>query len=78
MYNDEKLFLKFESVKQHHKGTLRDCHELEPTGEGIVVLEMKLPNNQTRSCELCDILYVPKLLYNLLSVSRVTGAGKLV
>ncbi len=44
-------------------------HELEATGEGTVLLEMLLPKGNSRSCALQKVLYVPKLAYNLVSVS---------
>ena len=57
--------------------TLGDGHELEATGQGTVILEMKL-SGETRKCKLQNVLHVPKLSYNLLSVSKVTEAGKTV
>ena len=39
-------------------------------------MKMKLPNGRTRQCTLHNVLFVPKLAYNLLSVSRATEAGK--
>ena len=41
-----------------------------------MVLETKLPSGKTKKCKLHDVLYVPKLSYNLLSVSRTSDAGK--
>ena len=35
-------------------------------------------NGKTRQCQLYNVLYVPKLSYNLLSVSKATEAGKRV
>ena len=40
------------------------------------MLETKLPSGRTKKCKLHDMLYVPKLSYNLLSVSRTSDAGK--
>ena len=40
------------------------------------MLESKLPSGRTKTCKLHDVLYVPELSYNLLSVSNVTAAGK--
>ncbi len=36
---------------------------------------MKLPNGKTRWCKLHDVLYVPDLSHNLLSVSKATERG---
>lgn len=54
---------------------LGDGHALSATGAGDVSLELVLGGGKTRHCRLHDILYVPKLVYNLLSVSKVTEAG---
>ena len=39
-------------------------------------MTLELPDKQTRKCRLHEVLYVPKLAYNLLSVSKMTDAGK--
>ena len=36
------------------------------------MLETKLPSGKTKKCKLHDVLYVPKLSYNILSVSRIS------
>ncbi len=38
---------------------------------------MKLPNGESRLCTLHDVLYVPKLSYNLLSVAKASRKGKI-
>ena len=40
------------------------------------MLDMKLPNGNTQKCKLHDVLYVPSLSYNLLSVSKAAQHGK--
>ena len=37
---------------------------------------LELTSGRTKKCKLHDVLYVPKLSYNLLSVSRISDAGK--
>ena len=37
---------------------------------------MVLPNGKVKSCALCDVLYVPKLSYNLVSVAKASLMGK--
>ena len=76
MCNDDKLFVEFRSLKQPQEVALGDGHALEVTGHGTVALVMKLPDGKTQRCKLHDVLYVPKLSYNLLSVSKATEAGK--
>ena len=39
---------------------------------------MKLSGNEIRKCNLQDVLYVPNLPYNLISVSKAVKAGKIV
>ena len=39
---------------------------------------MKLPGNESRKCNLRDVLYVPNLSYNLVGVSKAVKAGKIV
>ena len=55
---------------------LVDGHPLSPIEAGNVTLELVLGNAKTKRCRLHNVLYVPKLVYNLLSVSKVTKAGK--
>ena len=65
-------------LQPSEKVTLGDGHVLEATGEGTVNLEMLLPDGNSRSCALQKVWYVPKLEYNLVSVSRATQSGKSV
>ena len=78
MCNNKMLFSKLDDLKQSLEVTLGDGHVLEATGRGIVVLEMKLPQGKSIKCKLHDVLYVPMLSYNLLSVSKVTEFGKTI
>ena len=48
--------------------TLGDGSPLEGPAEGTVKLDMILPDGSTQNSKLKNALYVPKLLYNLLSV----------
>ena len=47
-------------------------------GIGEVVLDMVLPNCESKSYTLHDVLYVPTLSYNLLSVAKASQKGKIV
>ena len=42
------------------------------------MLDMVLPNGESKSCTLHDVLYVPTLSYNLLSVAKASQRGKIV
>ena len=76
MCNNDKMFAKFNSFKRAQEVTLGDRHLLEATGEGIVQVKMKLPDGTIRRCNLRNVLFILKLAYNLLSVSKVAEAGK--
>ena len=39
---------------------------------------MKLPGDKLKQCNLLDVLLVPKLWYDLLSVSKAAEAGKVI
>ena len=56
--------------------TLGDGSPLEGPAEGTVKLDMILPDGGTQKCKLKNVLYVPKLSYSLLSVSKASEAGK--
>ena len=76
MCNDRRLFVELRNLEKPLEVTLGDGYDLHAIGCGGVVLETKLPSGRTKKCKLHDVLYVPKLSYNLLSVSRTSDAGK--
>ena len=76
MCNDQKLFVKLHNLQKPLKVTLGNGYGLDAIGRGVVVLETKLPSGRMKKCKLHDVLYVPKLSYNLLSVSKATELGK--
>ena len=78
MCNDDKLFVELRSLNQPLEVTLGDGWTVEATGQGTVVLEMASTSVKTRRCELNELLYVPDLSYNSLSVSKAVEAGKVV
>ena len=57
---------------------LGDGRALTAVGRGEVVLDTLLPNGETKSCTLHDVLYVPKLSYNLVSVANISKRNKVV
>ena len=78
MCNDQQLFKQFVSLKKPQAVTLGDGHTLEVVGQGIVTLEARLPSGKIKRCNLNNVLCVPKLAYNLLSVTKASEAGKTV
>ena len=58
--------------------TLVEGHALTAIGRGKVVLEILLLNGGLKFCKLHDVLYVPKLTYNPISVTRASQTGKTV
>ena len=76
MCNDRRLFVEFCNLEKPLEVTLGDGYDLDAIGRGVVLLETKLPSGKTKKCKLDDVLYVPKLSYNLLSVSKISDAGK--
>lgn len=69
--------LNFVALREPLQVILGDGHTLEATGRGAVALEMKLPDGTTKVCRLNDVLHVPKLSCNLLSVPKAAKAGKI-
>ena len=56
--------------------TLGDRHHLKAVGRGSVTLVVETPSGKGKKCNLSDVLYVPNLSYNLLSVSKSTDTIK--
>ena len=78
MCNDQSLFLKYESLKTSLKVTLGDGYEINAMVLGVVMLTSALPSEDSKKCNLLTVLYVPRLCYNLFSVSVTTEHGKTV
>ena len=76
MTNDEEQFSDFRRFDKLKQVALGDGRELEAVGQGTVYLTVNLPKGETCQRKLRDVLYVPRLSYSLLSVSKVTDAGK--
>lgn len=74
MFNDDKLFVDFRSLKQPLEVRLGDACAVEATGQETVVLEMASTSGKTSGCKLHEVLYVPDLSYNLLTVSKAVEA----
>jgi len=78
MCNDRRMFTEFKQLGSSEKVTLGDGRSLDVAGEGTVDMDMLLNDGIRRGCSLMNVLYVPSLAYNLVSVSRAAVAGKIV
>ena len=78
MCNDQSLFVEYESLKTPLKVTLDDGYEVDAIGCGVVMLNSVLPSGESKRCYLQNVLCVPRLSYNLFSVSVTTEHGKTV
>ena len=72
--NSQNYFVELQILQKPIDVTLGDGHILQATGQGTVVLMMRT-GQLTRKCKLQDVLLVPKLTYNLLSVSKAVEKG---
>ena len=78
MCRDKKVFTALYQLQDPIDVVLGDGRALTAIGRGDVVLNMLLPSGESKTCTLYDVLYVPDLSYNLLSVSKASRRGKVV
>lgn len=78
MSHNRNLFSTLYQLQNPIDVMLGDGRALTATGRGEVVLNMILPNGESKPCILHDVLLVPKLSYNLLSVAKASQKGKVV
>ena len=78
MCNDRSVFVDFEYVETPLKVTLGDGYEVDAIGHGVVVMNSELPSGRSKRCKLHNVLYAPRLSYNLFSVSMATEHEKTV
>ena len=71
IYHERELFTCFNTLKAKQEVTLCDGRSLQATGSRTVELELVLPNGEPKKTTLHDVLYVPGLSYNLLSVVKM-------
>jgi hypothetical protein len=77
MCNKQSMFNDLQVLSPPLSVTLGDGRDLKATGRGNVVLTMNLPQGNTKTCTLHDVLLVPDLAYNLLSITAVSKRGEL-
>lgn len=76
--NQESSFHKLNQLNTSQEVTLGDGRALKAVGYGEVMLNTKLPDGSSQKCKLKDVLLVPDISYNLLSVSKSTALGNTV
>ena len=76
MCNSKRQFVQLREVSNQLAITLGDGSTLQAAGRGDVVLRVKLPRGKIEECTLHDVLYVPDLAYNLLSVPAAAKKNK--
>ena len=75
MCKNKNLFNDFVELTNPAEVQLGDGKVLNATGRGTVTVFTVLAGGKHKKCELRDVLFVPKLSYNLLSVAKATEAG---
>ena len=77
MCNDINQFRNLKKLDVVKKIKVGDGFMVEAKAEGTVMLHV-LTSNKEKVCKLHNVLLVPELKYNLLSVSKASRAGKKV
>ncbi len=78
MCQNSKSFSTLYQLDEPVDVKLGDGRTLLAVGRGELVLDMSLPDGSCKPCVLHDVLYVPGLSYNLLSVSKASRNGKVL
>ena len=76
MCHDRNLFTDVQNLKEPLEVVKGDGRTLTAAGKGDVSLDITLPNGKTKTRKLHDVLFVPKLSYNLFSVSKAGNITK--
>ena len=76
MCHDIDKFINMKKLDKAEDITLGDGHSVKAFGKGTVDLTVRMSDEKQQRCRLFETLYVPKLSYNLLSVSKATRSGK--
>ena len=76
MCHDIDKFINMKKLDKAEDITLGDGHSVKAFGIGTFDLNVKVSSEKQQRCRLFETQYVPKLSYNLLSVSKATRSGK--
>lgn len=75
MSNDKTLFMSIKKIEPVEV-ILGDTHSVYAVGTGNIELKVELENGKEKKITVHDVLFVPKLSYNLLSVSKMSERKK--
>ena len=71
MVHDKSMFVNFEEINDVNI-VVGDGGALPASGKGDVFVRMLLPQNKVKRCKLKNVLFVPKLAHNLISIPQMT------
>ncbi len=77
MCNRESYFEHIHGLDNLMKITLGDGSTLQAAGRGNVVVAVRFSDGKVKNCTLYNVLYVPGLSYNLLSVPAAARRNKI-
>ena len=75
MAYDRSLFTSLKNVEIPKLVTVGDGNELKVEGIGEINLNVEIPGMQNATCKLHNVLFIPKLSQNLISVSAAAERG---
>ena len=78
MSNNRELFENYQS-NEYNKSSVEvgNGASLPIVGRGEISVTLSLPHNKKKKCRLTNVLYVPGLSHNLLSISQITSEKNL-
>ena len=77
MSHDKSLFSNLNSSNEKNVA-VGDGKFLNVEGEGEIILNVRSVSGAHRKCTLKNVLYVPEMSHNLLSVPKISAGGKVV
>ena len=78
MSHSRDSFSQYKLLDEHVSVEVGDGRYLKGVGVGEVLLTLSLPNNKSRKCTLTNVLHVPELHCNLVSVNQASSHGKMI
>eukprot|EP00794_Sanderia_malayensis_P003848 gene3848-4384_t len=78
MCKDLQAFTDLSELDQPEEISVGDGHIVKATQIGTVKLDIEDDQGQVKRCKLQNVLFVPELAYNLISVPKLTKTGKAV